>query len=86
MNGYRRPAAAAGKSVMLLAAGWISAIASLFFYPFVFGAAGVVSGILSSRTGSRSALILIVASMTFMTAGVLFRSVLQDFLRIFPGI
>lgn len=65
--------ASAKKSGMLpLAAGYIAAVLSLVLYPFIFGVAGILLGIIASKNGSRSGLSLIVASVALMAAGMLF--------------
>jgi hypothetical protein len=60
------------KSVLFVA-GWISAVLSLFIYPFVFGMIGVVSGILATKNNkSRLGVYLVVASIVLMGVGLAF--------------
>jgi|GEM_PF-2156194 len=55
--------------------GWLSAILSLFFYPFVFGMIGVISGILSTKNNkSRMGVFLVVSSIVMMGLGLAFSS------------
>jgi hypothetical protein len=67
--------------------GWISAIASLFIYPFIFGPLGVVFGILTAKGRKSSAgLPLIVASIILMGIGLIFSRVILNYTRHFLGI
>ncbi len=62
--------------------GWLSAILSLFFYPFVFGMIGVISGILSTKNNkSRIGVFLVVASIVLMGFGLAFSSKLITLAR-----
>lgn len=72
-------------SGMLLTAGWICAIVSIFYYPFIFGVIGVVCGILATKRGSRGGLALIVVSLITITAGLLFSGVLRNYLTHYLG-
>lgn len=63
-----------------LVAGWIAAFASLVRYPFVFGIVGVIMGILVSKNGKRAGMPLIVASIIFMAAGLIFSDVFYNYL------
>ncbi len=61
------------KKALLLFAGWLSAILSLFLYPFVFGMVGVISGILATKNNkSRTGVFLVVASIALMGLGLAF--------------
>lgn len=61
------------KRGVLLLAGWVSAILSLFLYPFVFGMLGVVSGILATKNNkSRIGVYLVVFSILLMGIGLVF--------------
>lgn len=61
------------KKALLLLAGWISAVLSLFIYPFVFGMLGVISGILATKnTKSRIGVCLVVVSILLMGIGLVF--------------
>ncbi len=63
------------KRFAYLFTGWLSAILSLFFYPFVFGMIGVISGILSAKNNkSRIGVFLVVASIVMMGLGLAFSS------------
>ncbi len=66
--------------------GWISAIISIVRLPFIFGVIGVIMGIICSKNGSRAALALIVTSIVFMAAGLIFNEVIYNYLRHFIGI
>lgn len=81
MSDYDRSVETAVNSTLLLITGWISAVMSLFAYPFIFGASGVIMGILSTRKNNRAGLILITTSMAFMTAGLLLDDVLWSLLE-----
>lgn len=67
------------KTVSLLVIGWISAIVSIFVYPFIFGPFGVVMGIIGSKNGSRAGVVLIMASIATMFIGVLFGGVILNY-------
>lgn len=66
------------KSRFFLVAGWISAVVSLFAYPFIFGVLGVVMGILAAKRGSKGGLPLIIASMALMAVGLIFSGVILN--------
>ena len=70
------------KRFIYLFTGWLSAILSLFFYPFVFGMIGVISGILSTKNNkSRIGVFLVVASIVLMGLGLAFSSKLITLAR-----
>lgn len=61
------------KKGFILLGGWISAVLSLFIYPFVFGMVGVISGILAAKDEkSRVGVMLVTASILLMGAGLAF--------------
>lgn len=76
---------AAKSSMLLLIIGWISAVLSLFIYPFIFGVVGVIMGILSSKNGSRTSVPLIVASIVLMGIGLIFSGVIMNYTRHYLG-
>lgn len=58
---------------IMLVGGWVSAVLSLFIYPFVFGMLGVVLGILATKNNkSRIGVYLIVSSIFLMGIGLAF--------------
>lgn len=67
--------------VFYLVIGWIAAVISLFRLPFIFGVVGVVTGILSTKEGSRAGLTLIIGSIAFMAVGLLLNGVLFNNIR-----
>lgn len=69
-----------------VAIGFISAIVSLFAYPFIFGVVGVIMGILSTKKGSRVGLFVIVTSIVLMGIGLIFSGVIMNYTRHFLGI
>lgn len=71
---------------LFLTIGWISAILSLFIYPFIFGVLGVIMGILATKGGSRAGLPVIIASIVFMGIGLLFSGVILNYTRHYIGI
>ncbi len=74
------------KSRMFLIVGWISAVISLFAYPFIFGVAGVTMGILATKRGNRSGLYLIISSIVLMGIGLIFSGVIMNYTKHFLGI
>lgn len=80
-----REAALPKKNTAILVVGWICAILSLFIYPFIFGVVGVITGILSTKGGSRAGLSLIVASIILMGIGMIFSGVIMNYTRHFLG-
>jgi len=68
---------------VLLLAGWVSALMSLFLYPFVFGMLGVISGILATKNNkSRIGVYLVVFSILLMGIGLAFsKNILSDVYR-----
>ncbi|AEV70494.1 hypothetical protein Clocl_4058 [Acetivibrio clariflavus DSM 19732] len=71
---------------ILVAIGIISAIMSLFVYPFIFGFIGVIMGILSTKNGSRTGLFVIVASIILMGIGLIFSGAIMNNARHYLGI
>lgn len=71
---------------ILAAIGIISAIVSLFAYPFIFGFIGVIMGILSTKDGSRTGLFIIVASIILMGIGLIFSGAIMNNARHYLGI
>jgi hypothetical protein len=68
-----------------LAVGYLAAIISLMLFPFIFGAAGIILGIVASKNGSRSGLTLIVTSIALMAAGMLFGVAIFSNIKYFLG-
>ena len=77
---------AARGSAAFLVIGWICAIISLVWYPFIFGIVGVVMGVLASKRGSRAGLGLIMTSIVLMAVGLIFGGVFLNYLRRYLGI
>ncbi len=77
--------AAARGSGLLLTIGWISAVLSLFLYPFIFGVLGVIMGILSTKNQSRAGLPVIVFSIIFMGIGLIYGQVILNYTRHYLG-
>lgn len=75
-----------GARVVLLTIGWISAILSLFLYPFIFGVAGVIMGILATKNRSKAGVPLIVSSILLMGIGLIFSGVILNYTRHYLGI
>ena len=71
---------------IFIAIGWISAILSLFIYPFIFGVLGVIMGILATKGGSRAGLSVIIASIVLMGIGLIFSGVILNYTRHYLGI
>ena len=63
----------------LISLGWISAILSVFIYPFIFGFLGVLSGVLASKYESSAGLPLVVASIVLMSVGLMFGSTILSY-------
>lgn len=79
--------AAVGRGAgFLVTIGWISAILSLFAYPFIFGVLGVVMGILATKKGSRAGLALIISSIILMGIGLIFSGVIMNYTRHYLGL
>jgi len=76
----RKESTMSAQGVVLLAIGWTTAIASLLFYPFIFGLVGVVCGILSTKAGSsKSGIYLIAASIVMMGLGLMYSDVIINY-------
>lgn len=74
------------KKGLLLLGGWISAVLSLFVYPFVFGMLGVIMGILATKNNkSRIGLYLIVSAILLMGVGLAFSSKILYTAKCFLG-
>jgi MFS family permease len=85
-NTEDRQKATRRSSVLFAAIGWISAILSLFMYPFVFGVLGVIMGILATKGGSKAGLPVIVASILLMAIGLIFSGVIMNYTRHYLGV
>ncbi|HEX2945130.1 MAG TPA: hypothetical protein VHT96_04170 [Clostridia bacterium] len=86
---YNRSSAdrpAAPGSMFLLTIGWITAVLSLIRYPYFFGVIAVIMGIMASKQGSRSGLRLILASILFIAAGLIFNEIFYSCLKKVIGI
>lgn len=86
MNGYTDSDVIIGRgNSLFIALGWISAVISLFIYPFIFGVVGVILGILGSKNGNRAGVTLITVSIIFMSCGLIFSENLSDLARSIIG-
>jgi hypothetical protein len=74
------------RSGLFITVGWISAILSLFIYPFIFGVLGVIMGIVANKNGSKAGISIIVASIVLMGIGLIFSGVILNYTRHFLGI
>lgn len=86
MNGINARAKDVKGTGFLVAIGLISAIVSLFAYPFIFGVLGLIMGILSTKNRSRAGLFVIVSSIILMGIGLIFSGVIMNFTRHYIGI
>jgi hypothetical protein len=75
-----------GSTIALMVIGWISAVLSLFAYPFIFGVVGVIMGIMATKSGSRAGLSLIVTSIILMGIGLIFSGVIMNYTTHFLGL
>lgn len=82
----KRSAASKTGIILTTAAGWAAAVISLVIYPFVFGAAAIILGILISKKGSRAGMPLIAASLLLMAAGLMFNNAIYDYLKNAVGV
>ena len=73
-------------NTLFIVLGWISAVMSLFLYPFIFGVLGIILGILSTKDGSRAGIALIVGSIILMGIGLIFSGVIMNYARHFIGL
>jgi hypothetical protein len=73
-------------NVLIISIGWICAILSLAFVPFIFGPAGVMMGIISTKDQNRAGLSLIVASIILMGIGLIFSGVIRNYMMHYFGI
>lgn len=86
INSYNNGQGAITKrSGVLMTAGWICAILSLFIYPFIFGVIAVICGILATKRGGKAGLTLIVASIILMGVGLLYSGVILNNARHYLG-
>lgn len=69
-------------SVGYLLLGTISAALSVYFYPFIFGGAGVLLGILATRDFRKAGFAVLFASVVCMTVGLLLESILPGWVRL----
>jgi hypothetical protein len=77
---------ATGKyNTFFITIGMISALLSLFSYPFIFGVLGVIMGILSTKNGSRAGLSVIVSSIVLMGIGLIYSGVILNYTRHYLG-
>jgi hypothetical protein len=89
MDGYhvdeRRNTASKG-STLLVVLGWVCALISLAYLPFVFGMIGVIMGILASKGGSKAGVAVIAGNIVLMAIGLMFSGVILNNLRHLLGI
>lgn len=82
MEGYNqtgeRREARSGYSVLFIILGFVCAVASLMYYPFIFGVVGVILGILASKGGSRAGVFVIAVNILFMAIGLIFGGAIQN--------
>lgn len=78
-----RPAAG---NIFYLLIGWTSAVLSLIRYPYVFGVIAVMMGVMVNKNGGRAGLPLILASILFIAAGLIFNEIFFGFLKDVIGI
>jgi len=71
--------------ILTTAAGWTAAVISLVRYPFIFGVAAIILGIWISKKGSKAGMPLVAASILLMAAGLIFNSMLYDYLKSIVG-
>lgn len=87
---YSYNSGSAGKpaagSILFLLIGWITAVLSLIRYPYLFGVIAVVMGIMASKNGRRGGLKLILASILFIAAGLIFNEIFFNCLKHVIGI
>lgn len=76
----------AKKSGIYIAIGFISAVLSLFVYPFIFGVFGVIMGIIANKNGSKAGISVIIANILLMGIGLIFSGVILNYTRHFLGI
>lgn len=89
MDGYHvdeRRKTAGKASVLLIILGWICAVVSLVYLPFVFGVIGVIMGILASKEGSKAGVSVIAGNIVLMAIGLMFSGVILNNLRHIFGI
>ncbi|MCX7749825.1 MAG: hypothetical protein N2645_23495 [Clostridia bacterium] len=85
VNNYNQKQINPAKNFVILTIGWVCAIVSTFFYPFVFGVVGVIMGIIATKYGSKKGLPLIVTSIICMSIGLIFGGVLLNYLTHYMG-
>jgi hypothetical protein len=85
-DSYENKTVSKSAVIFLAIIGWISAILSLFIYPFIFGLVGVITGVLSTKNRSRAGLALIVISIIFMAIGLIYSDVILNYTRHYLGI
>jgi hypothetical protein len=73
-------------SGLFVSIGWISAIISVFGYPFIFGVVGVIMGILATKQGSKSGLAVIVGSIVLMGIGLIFSGTIMNYTKHMLGL
>ena len=72
-------------NMIFLIVGWIAAIISLIWLPYLLGPIGVVMGILATKNGSKAGLVLIMASLVLTAVGLVFSGVFLNYLSHFMG-
>ena len=67
--------------VICTVAGWLAAAVSLVRYPFIFGVAAIILGIRISKNGNRAGMPLIAGSILLMALGLIFNTIIYDYLK-----
>lgn len=73
-------------AVLLGVLGILCALASLLLYPWAFGIAGVVLGILATKGGSRIGIPVIIISIVLMGIGLIYSGVILNYTTHYLGI
>ncbi len=67
--------------IICTAAGWLAAVVSLVRYPFIFGVVAIILGIRISKNGNRAGMPLIAGSILLMALGLIFNTIIYDYLK-----
>lgn len=68
-------------NIKYLVPGWIAAALSLVIFTFFLGVVAIIMGIYASRDGGKAGMPLVIASILFMAAGLIFSDIFYVYVR-----
>ncbi|MDK2800859.1 MAG: hypothetical protein PWP27_2126 [Clostridiales bacterium] len=80
---FDRTAHNRGRTYIIL--GWVLAVASIFFYPFILGTLGVLMGVIAKRKGAKGNAVII-ANILFALIGLMISALILTLFRTYLSV